>query len=408
MQLSYKELLKLFWKCIPWLFRVLITILKNAFKTAPTLKKCTQSWQEEKSDIIERANWLCKKIIIDPEQLINEMPAILGPHFAGEWAIYSCSMLTAALSNISMLYPEEKPHNLERIEKIIDIILSPIIRKYDTESWGEDALETLDCNKSHMTYLSILAWTISNYKLVGGSDKYDTHFHKCCEALARRMLKNEDLNLPSFPFSPIYIPDMMVAIVALGNYAKFYDTKYADIVNQWIERAKSEWIHDATKLLKSILDSNQAKRIFVLTHDKYQDSTYIRGSYTALNCYYLTLVDPEFAKEQYINMKNNLMSNVKLLNIGVCGIREYLYHSPTLDFDVDAGPIVQGLSPSGSVFAIGSATYFKDWEFRAQLLRVAEIVGQTVKRKKQRHYLLGEIVLVGEAATLAMRTNIAR
>ena len=107
-------------------------------------------------------------------------------------------------------------------------------------------------------------------------------------------------------------------------------------------------------------------------------------------------------------MKNNLMSNVKLLNIGVCGIREYLYHSPTLDFDVDAGPIVQGLSPSGSVFAIGSATYFKDWEFRAQLLRVAEIVGQTVKRKKQRHYLLGEIVLVGEAATLAMRTNIAR
>ena len=37
----------------------------------------------------------------------------------------------------------------------------------------------------------------------------------------------------------------------------------------------------------------------------------------------------------------------------------------------------------------------------------AEIAGHTVKRHNTRHYLLADIALVGEAITLAMRTNTA-
>lgn len=32
-------------------------------------------------------------------------------------------------------------------------------------------------NKGHMTYLSILAWMISNYRLAGGDNRYDALFH---------------------------------------------------------------------------------------------------------------------------------------------------------------------------------------------------------------------------------------
>ena len=73
--------------------------------------------------------------------------------------------------------------------------------------------------------------------------------------------------------------------------------------------------------------------------------------------------------------------------------------------DIDAGPILLNLSPSGTAFAIGSATYFNDMKFRISLLKTAEIAGHTVKWNKKRHYLLGDIALVGEAITLAMRTN---
>lgn len=72
--------------------------------------------------------------------------------------------------------------------------------------------------------------------------------------------------------------------------------------------------------------------------------------------------------------------------------------------DVDSGPIIFGLSPSGTAFGIGCATYFNDWELRNGLLKTAEIAGHTVVWKGKRHYLLANIALVGEAITLAMRT----
>ncbi len=93
---------------------------------------------------------------------------------------------------------------------------------------------------------------------------------------------------------------------------------------------------------------------------------------------------------------------------------EYLYdnrytaivNSPKFKWDNDAGPIFIGLSPSGTAFILGAATYLGDWEFRSKLLRTAEIAGQTKKRHNKRRYLLGEMVVVGEAVTLAMKTNI--
>ena len=65
-------------------------------------------WEAERDDILERANWLCKKIITDPETLMNEAPSMIGREYQGEWAIYCCSMLTHALANIAYLYPDKK------------------------------------------------------------------------------------------------------------------------------------------------------------------------------------------------------------------------------------------------------------------------------------------------------------
>lgn len=73
--------------------------------------------------------------------------------------------------------------------------------------------------------------------------------------------------------------------------------------------------------------------------------------------------------------------------------------------DVDAGPIIFGISPSGTAFGIGCATYFDDTELRNHLLKTAEIAGHTIAWDNKRHYLLANIALVGEAITLAMSTD---
>ena len=46
--------------------------------------------------------------------------------------------------------------------------------------------------------------------------------------------------------------------------------------------------------------------------------------------------------------------------------------------DIDSGPIIFNLSPSGTAFAIGATTYFGDTDFRNSLLKTGEIAGSTV------------------------------
>jgi putative ADP-ribosyl-[dinitrogen reductase] hydrolase len=346
------------------------------------------SLDDEKDDLLQRRNYLVDKIMVEPLQLLNEMPGGIGLQFQGEWALYSCSMLAESLSNMAELYPETKDDAVATIDSLIQIVKSPELRLYDKLRWDEDPLESLEGDKSHVSYLSHLAWMIGNYRRIGGDNKYKQLHDSVCEAMNRRIQQSPLLNIPTYPNEPIYVPDMMVAIVALSDYARLNDCKYSSTVKAWICRSKTEWLDNKTGLLVSFLDDNGMR------------DTPVKGSYAALNCYYLTKIDAEFANEQYDKLKIHFRQSFP-----ATGIREYHDHSCWLGMDIDAGPIILNLSPSGTAFAIGAATYFNDIKFRNSLLKTAEIAGHTVKWNNKRHYLLGDIALVGEVITLAMRTN---
>ena len=73
-----------------------------------------------------------------PQELLNEMPSGIGEQFQGEWALYTCSMTSAALANIAILYPQNKELSIKFIGQIIDIAMSEEIREYDKLRWGGD------------------------------------------------------------------------------------------------------------------------------------------------------------------------------------------------------------------------------------------------------------------------------
>ena len=299
-------------------------------------------------------------------------------------------MYSAALVNISRLYPDTEADNIQSIDSLIQRVLSPELRAYDTERWGDDALCTLDSPASHISYISHLAWMIGGYKSIGGNDKYDGLYSSLCEAMNRRITQSVALNLPTYPGEPIYIPDMLVAIMALKQYSQQHDGKYASIVKSWLARAREQWLDDSTGLLVSFLDEDG---------DKIANAP-VRGSYSALNCYYLTQIDEGFAREQYECLKKSFWHSGVLP-----GFREYCDLNPIVALDVDAGPIVMGLSPSGTAFGIGTATFFNDATVRKGILRTAEAFGHSVLWRGRRHYVLADAALVGEAIMLAMRTN---
>lgn len=238
------------------------------------------SFESERTDILERRAYLAREILVEPDALIEKMPSAVGPQFQGEWALYSCSMFTAALVNIARLYPETRAESVGIADSLIRIVLSPALRQYDSVRWGKDAIMDLDGDDSHVSYLSHLAWMIGWYELL---------------------------------LSDIY--------------------------------------------------------------------------------------DRDFAEEQYRRMKRLFIQEKPL-----AGMREYHDRDCTMGFDIDAGPIIMNLSPSGTAFALGPVTYFGDMALRTKILRTAEIAGSTIIRNGERHYLLADIVPVGEAIALAMRT----
>ena len=349
------------------------------------------SFGTEKNGIIRRANYLTSKVVTSPQQLLDEMPNGIGEQFQGEWAIYSCSMTCAALANIAILYPKNKEISIKFIGELIDIALSEEIREYDSVRWGEDPMDGIYGNHSHISYYSHVAWMISRYKQIGGDGKYDDTYHSLCKAMNRRICQSPIFNAPTYPGECIYIPDMLVAIVALSNYAHQYDGKYQSTVDRWIEKASSEWIDQETGLLASFLEEENGKAQIVLP---------VKGSYSAVNCYYLSLVAPEFAHAQYELLKKNFRQDF-LIN----GLKEYHDRTCLFGMDIDAGPIIFNLSPSGTAFVIGAATSLEDMEYRKQLLKTAEIGGSTVSWLGSCHYLLANVALVGEAIVLAMRTS---
>jgi len=351
------------------------------------------TFESEKNDILERRNYLVNELVTTPQKVLNAMPSGIGVQFQGEWALYSCSMLSAALVNISHLYPETKGENLKYIDRLINIVMSPEMRCYDKIRWNEDPLESLNGDNSHVSYLSHLAWMICGYKEIGGDGKYDKLLSSLCMTMNHRILLSKGLNLPTYPNESVYIPDMLVAIVALEKFADMNKGKFRSTVKRWINKAQKEWIDNKTGLLASFVDED----------GKLYEGAPVKGSYSALNCYYLTLIDEAFGKQQHEKLKTLFWKNGF-----VTGLKEYWDRACPIGLDMDAGPIILELSPSGTAFFAGSSTYFNDTKVRTGILKTAEIAGHTIKMGDERHYLLANVALVGEAIMLAMRTNIRK
>lgn len=381
-----KRMKILLFLCLAILLIVLVKIVWVAIMT-----KSIGSFETERTDILKRRNYLLEKVVTTPKGLIDAMPSAVGSHFQGEWAIYSTSMLSAALVNIAKLYPETRAEAAEKIDSLIKITMSPELREYDASSWGEDPLESLKGDKSHISYISLLAWEISGYKTVGGDGKYDALFDSLCETMARRIMASPDVNLQTFPGTYIFVPDMLVAIVALANYAKLNGGKYREVVDVWLANMKANHIDSQTGLIRSLVPDGET----------WIGEQPVLGSYSALSVYYLTYVDEDFAREQYALLKKTFLKKRPFT-----GFRELPKGTKGPILLMDSGPVIFGLSPTGTAFGIGGATYFQDQRLRKRFLRTGELAGFSVSSRHSRHYLLADYVPVGEAITLAMRTAV--
>lgn len=313
--------------------------------------------------------------------------------FEGEWRLGALSMTAAAIANLAFDDPASAPRARAEIALLIERALEPELRRFDRDRWGgEDALDSLDGPNGHAGYLGHLAFMIGAYRMIGGDARFEGTHRAVVGALARRIDESRFPYLETYP-SEIYTCDnaVVLAAIALRDRVRVDGEPSRRLtVLRWELYTAMHLIDPETDLIVFEVDpvTGRARQ-------------HGRGSASGWNAFYLPFVDPALASQQRRALRRHLEVD---LPFGASAVREHPHGRGDLAGDVDSGPLVFGLSPSGTGFAMAAARHDGDQEWLEALLITAEVAGNTAQSAdgRERWYVLSP--LVGDAIVLAMRT----
>lgn len=103
----------------------------------------------------------------------------------GEWHLVALSMTGLAAANQAFRNPETRARRLALVERLSERALEPEARRFDTVTWGSDALETLGNSEGHVGYLGHLGLLLSTECMLGGH-AHDEWRRKVVGSLERR------------------------------------------------------------------------------------------------------------------------------------------------------------------------------------------------------------------------------
>jgi len=340
------------------------------------------SHPEVREDLTARGRYLALRVA---DLTTGEMPWYLPDQFKGEWLAVTYSMTAMAMANLAFLYPDRIGEARETIDRLALAMLGDDVRSFDAALWNEDALSSLDGPNGHIGYLGHLEVVLLAQQYVGGSSEHAKLSRDVALALHRRMMASPSLHAETYP-GQTFVADNTVVVACLALAQRLYPDDRMDLSEAWVGRVQKDYLDPSTGLM-----------VFRIAGD----GTVIeasRGSGVAWGVFYLSYASRTFAEQQHRQLQ--AMMGSRVLG-GVHGIREYP-NGDERSGDVDSGPLVLGLSPSGTGFAIAGAALAGDDVGKLELLRTAELVGTTLGTGAGRRYVLSP--LVGDAIVLAMRT----
>lgn len=340
----------------------------------------------ERADLMARRAYLVHKLLGEKTDASGMKTP--GGIFSGEWFVGSLSMTAAALANLAYQFPDTRAQAVGEVDQLIARALEPAAREFDKGMWrGEDALDSLGGPNGHVGYLGHVALMMDARRLLAGRGADDPYRHlgrQVVEALARRMAASPTSHLETYP-DEVYAMDNAVAAAAIALHDLGTQEDHRAALYRWLAYTKA-----------NLLDPETGLVCFSLGRDG-KPNQRSRGSGAGWNSFFLPFVDPAFAAQQFDRVREHLVARP----LGIAGVRE-ARRGVSVGGDVDSGPVLLGLSPSGTGFAMAGARRAGDARLLGELLDTAELAGFSWQWGGERWYLLAP--LVGDAIVLAMKT----
>jgi len=301
-----------------------------------------------------------------------------------EWDFMSRTFFALSLANLALREPANADRYLATMDHIIDDTLEQerLHGKYYFLMDYAHAHPFVNPGKRSVFEDGEIALMLAARRLVREKDAYREPMHQRIEWVEQTMRDGPVLCGESYP-DECWMFCNTLALAAMRCSDALDGTEHSAFVSEWIENAKKRLTNPATGLLISsfnlrgdVQDGPEGSTIWMATH-----------------C--LQVVDPAYAKEQYLIAKKLLSRN--LLGFGYASEWPKTFRT---NIDVDSGLVIPLLdaSPSSSGFAILGAATFGDFDFLNSLRTSLDFSGFPQHGPEGLHYCVGN--LVGDSVLL--------
>ncbi len=306
--------------------------------------------------------------------------------FNGEWLFGTYMMAGMGFAQTAQEHPEWRELHVQLMEQCIERILSPDVRAFDTESWRDDAIESLDGDSDHAAFLGYFNLLLSYNRLLDPNSKYAELNDRITVTLVRRLEESRHLLLQSYP-GELYPVDNSAVIGSIGLYDRATGANHSDLIRKWVVQCRTKFLNAETGLLYQAIATNSGNPV---------DAP--RGSGTCLGLYFLSFADSSLAAELQQAVGKNLARSI----IGFGLVREYPVNIPSGRGDIDSGPVVFGYGVSATGFYLAGCRRYGDAGYFKAIYRLVHLFGAPLDSNGVRHFVSGGPL--GDAILLAMLT----
>lgn len=276
--------------------------------------------------------------------------------FDQEWVFGTYMMAAMGLGQVAQSNPAARAEQLAVMERCLGELLTRRVRRFDTDAWGADALESLETNQGHVAYLGYLNLALGLHRRLEPNSRFSDVNDAITRALWRRYRASRTKMLATYPNQ--YFPvDNLAAIGALALHARATGTDRAVELGELVDAVRGRYLDRSTGLLIQRVDHRG------------RPLDRGRGSGSALGAYFASWASPELAFALHGAVKRHLARTP----LGFGMVREYAYEDGP--GDIDSGPLVAGMSISATGFSLGSARVAGDVEHFQAVYRTAHLFG---------------------------------
>lgn len=303
--------------------------------------------------------------------------------FDGQSAIAIYQMAILGLGQVVLEHPERRDEYLPAIRSAARRLVDPATHRYARRVYGRHGVSGMGRGEGH-AYLGYIDLALGMVRLVDPETPHARLHDRLTAQLAARLDASPRGLIETYP-GETWPPDVAAVAGAVGLHGRATGADHRELLDRWAARFAACAV-DRSGYLVQRVRSGTCRPL---------DAP--RGSGTAVAAYFVSFAHPALSRRLHDALEREGRRSL----LGFAGVREYArgHSGPG---DVNAGPIVLGLSVGATGFALGAARANGDRRLFVELYRTAHLFGVPAGASGRRGFAMGGVL--GDALLLAMLT----